>query len=305
MAPPEPCWRRIAWRCSRINSLAFILVAIAALLVFAGAWRWFDVHAERTLWDQLVATQPSQASHFDESMVEALPEPARRYFCYSIRTGTPLVTVAEIVMQGEFSLGDKEAPNYMPMTATQVLAAPHGFIWKVRAGTWLPIGGSDAAGNGTSWSRFWLAGILPVARAGGDPDHARAAFGRYVAEAVFWTPAALLPRAGVRWEPVDDSTARVIVSHGELQQAVDLTTGASGQAEKVVFQRWSNANAEETYRLQPFGGFLSEYKEFDGFRLPTRIEAGNFFGTDDYFPFFRATVSAVSFPPAPDDAIST
>ena len=289
----------MAWRCSSINSLAVFLVAIIALPVFAAACRWSDVRDGRTLWRQLVATQPAQPLQFDESMVAALPEPARRYFCYSIRAGTPLVTVAEIRMHGEFGLGNKEAPKYVPMTAKQLLASPHGFVWQVRAGTWLRIGGSDAAGSGTSWSRFWLAGLLPVARAGGDPDHARAAFGRHVAEAVFWTPAMLLPRAGVRWEPVDDSTARVIVSHGGLRQAVDITTAASGQPEQVVFQRWSNANADKTYRLQPFGGFLSEYREFDGFRLPTRIEAGNFFGTDDYFPFFRATVDSVSFPAAP------
>ena len=277
---------------------------IAALVAIAATWRWFDARAERDLWRQLVATQPSQALRFDESMVAGLPDAARRYFCYSIRAGTRLCTVGEICMHGEFSLGDKNAPNYMPMSAEQILAAPHGFIWKMHAGKWLSIAGSDAAGNGTSWSRFWLAGILPVARAGGGPDHARAAFGRYVAEAVFWTPAALLPRDGVHWEPVDDSTARVTVRHGDLQQAVDVTTGPDGQPEKVVFQRWSNANAEKSYRLQPFGGILSEYREFDGFRLPTRVEAGNFLGTDDYFPFFMATVSSVRFPAAPGDAFA-
>lgn len=30
------------------------------------------------------------------------------------------------------------------------------------------------------------------------------------------------------------------------------------------------------YQLQPFGGYLSEFREFGGYRLPTRIEAGNF-----------------------------
>lgn len=289
----------------KIEPWSFIVLAILALLTIAALWRWSDLRAERALWRQLAAGQPATPPSFDESMVAELPGPARRYFCFSIQAGTPLATVAEIRMHGEFSLGDKDAPKYMPMTAKQILAAPRGFIWKVRAGRWLPISGSDAAGDGTSWSRFWLAGIVPVARAGSEPDHARAAFGRYIAEAVFWTPAALLPCHGVQWEHVDDATARAIVSHRNLQQAVDVTIDASGRPVKVVFQRWSNANPEKTYRLQPFGGFLSDYRVFDGFRLPTRIEAGNFFGTDDYFPFFRATVSSIRFPAAPDAAMAT
>jgi hypothetical protein len=158
----------------------------------------------------------------------------------------------------------------------------------------------DGSG-GTSWSRFWLFGIAPVARAGSNEDHARSAFGRYLTEAVFWTPAALLPGNGIQWEPVDDSTARVIVTHMGLKQAVDVTVGADGQPSKVVFQRWSDSNPEKTFQLQPFGGYLSDYEDFSGFRLPTRVQAGNFFGTDDYFAFFKATVTSVRFPAASEN----
>jgi hypothetical protein len=161
--------------------------------------------------------------------------------------------------------------------------------------------GSDGANGGTSWSRFWVFGIVPVARAGSNEDHARSAFGRYVAEAVFWTPAALLPGNGIQWQPVDDSTARVIVTHMGLKQAVDVTVGADGQPSKVVFQRWSDSNPEKTFQLQPFGGYLSDYEDFSGFRLPTRVQAGNFFGTDDYFAFFKATVTSVRFPAASEN----
>ena len=124
----------------------------------------------------------------------------------------------------------------------------------------------------------------------------RASIGRYAAEAVFWTPAALLPGDNVRWEAIDDSSARVILTHMALEQAVDLTVDVEGRPIKVVFQRWSNSNPERTFQVQPFGGYLSDYREFHGFRLPTRVEAGNHFETDDYFAFFKATVTDVRFP---------
>ena len=71
-----------------------------------------------------------------------------------------------------------------------------------------------------------------------------------------------------------------------------------GQPTEILFERWSNANSDKEFRTQPFGGYLSEYKLFDGYMLPTKIEAGNLFGTEDYFPFYKATIIKACFPPS-------
>ncbi len=277
-----------------LTNAAVVLVATVGGLLL---WRQLDHRADRAEMARLRALQPAEPVRFDPAMVAGLPEPARRYFGHAIAPGTPLWTVAEIAMEGRFSLGTKEAPGYMDMRATQVLAAPQGFVWKMAGGRGaMRMSGSDTGG----WTRFWLAGLVPVARLGGDADHARSAFGRYVAEAVFWTPAALLPGPGVSWEAVDPDTVRVTVRHagphGKLVQLVEVTVDPGGRPVRVVFPRWSDANPERVHRIQPFGGHLSEFREFDGFRLPTHVEAGNHFGTEDYFPFFVADVADVRFP---------
>lgn len=139
--------------------------------------------------------------------------------------------------------------------------------------------------------------MLPVARAGGDDNHLRASFGRAVAEAAFWAPAALLPQHGVRWEETGEpSLARAIITHGTLEQAIEIAVAENGQPRWVQFQRWSNANPEKEWRLQPFGGYLNDFQNFEGFTLPTRVDGGNHFGTEAYFPFFRARVGEVRFP---------
>ncbi|TMV04883.1 hypothetical protein FGK63_17540 [Ruegeria sediminis] len=273
----------------------FALAAVVPAVILAGllAWRQQDHRADAAEMARLLALQPRDPQRFSADMVAGLPEPARRFFRFAIAEGTPLCTVAQIGMKGKFGLGSKNAPNYMDMTAEQVLAAPEGFVWKMSAGSGLSrLSGSD----GTTWTRFWLAGLVPVARLGGDPDHSRSAFGRYVAEAVFWTPAALLPGPDVTWEQLGDDAARVVVRHGGLEQSVDVTVGEDGRPTRVEFPRWSNANPDNTFRVLPFGGYLSNYAEFAGFRLPTHVEAGNFFGTGEYFPFFVIDVTDIRFP---------
>ena len=77
---------------------------------------------------------------------------------------------------------------------------------------------------------------------------------------------------------------------------MDVTVDPEGRPTKVQFPRWTDANPEKVHRLQPFGGYLSEFRSFDGFMLPTHVEARNQFGTGEYFPFFIADVHDVRFP---------
>lgn len=275
--------------------MALTLVLILLVVGFAALalWRQLDRRVDRSEMDRLIASQPSDPQLFSFDMIADLPEPAQRFFTFAIAEGRPLYTVAMIEMEGQFGMGNKANPNYQPMRATQVLAAPEGFIWAMSGGSEaMRMGGSDSG----TWTRFWLFGTLPVVRAGGTADHLRSAFGRYVSEAVFWTPAALLPGPDVIWEAVSENAARVTMRRGVLEQSVDVTVDDAGRPLHVSFMRWTNANAEKEFRLQPFGGYVSEFRVFDGFRLPTHVEAGNMFETDDYFPFFIADVTDITFP---------
>ena len=180
--------------------LAAITVPVLGLL----SWRQFDHRADRAAWNALAEMASDSDAVFDLSIVADLPEPAQRYFEFTIQPGTPLRTSVRIQMTGEISLGTKAAPNYQLMQAQQILAPPHGLVWKLKSGG---ISGSDGAMPDRSWTRFWLFNLIPVVRAEG-PDHHRSAFGRVVAEAVFWAPASLLPANNVTWESVDQNTAR-------------------------------------------------------------------------------------------------
>lgn len=272
--------------------LSFLLIIFVITLFALLALRLWDWRADQIEWNRLFALQPVNPPLYEPSMVANLPESAQRFFNFAISPGTPLLTVAEIDMGGQLSLGSLDDPNYRQMNAQQILAAPDGFVWKLRLPGIMPISGSDSGG----WTRFRILGTIPVARIGGDSDHTRSAFGRYVAEALFWTPAALLPSQGINWEKVDENTASVTVNHKDLSQRVYLKVDIDGKPIEVYFTRWSDANPEKEYRFQPFGGKLFNFREVQGFRLPFKVEAGNMYGTDEYFSFFKAEVTSIRYP---------
>lgn len=254
--------------------------------------RLFDFFADHDEWERLVALQTRGFDKFHPKIIEELPEPAKRYFEYTIKPGTPLYPVSIVDMNGKFSLGTKKKPNYQAIEASQILAPPNGFMWSMRTKNGMPISGSDTA----KWTRFRIFGLVSIARLGGDPDHTLSAFGRCVAEASIWSPASLLPNQGIVWSQLGTTTARVTVTYKNLTQAIDVTVDQKGRPTEISFLRWTDANPEKVFRFQPFGALVSDFREVNGFRLPFYVEAGNMFGTEDYFPFFIAEVTGIRFP---------
>ena len=279
--------------------ISFIVIVII-LMIGLNVMRSYDELRTYLTWNKLEKIAPEQPTFFDPKMLENLPEPVRRYFEYTILPGTPLKRVAEIKMNGRLGLGPKEAPDYMKMSAHQIMVLPDGFIWNVKTGRGpMVVTGSDGFYSDESWSRFWLMHAVPLGRAGGRSphrtDHHRAAFGRLVAEAAFWSPAALLPSDMVSWEAIEHNQARATVRYQNLVQSVDIHISENGQPTHIVIPRWSDANPENRYQLQPFGGYLSVFKEFEGYRLPTHVEGGNFIGSEHYFPIYIADVETIKF----------
>lgn len=266
-----------------LNFLAILAIAVAGLHL----WRRADARATAAEEARL-ADLPARARVFDPALVADLPEPVRRYFAFAIAPGTPLYRRVTLQMEGELGLGTKEAPGYFPFEASQIIAAPEGFVWALDGRMkGLSVTGSDTGG----WTRFWVAGLAPVARAGGTEDHRLSAFGRYMSEAVLWLPTALVPSDWVSWSSPGPDLAQADISYDGMELSLLLRIGADGRPVDVQFQRWSDANPEKTYQFQSFGGKAEAWMEVQGVQIGARVEAGNFYDSDAYFPFFKARVT--------------
>ncbi|WP_369665468.1 DUF6544 family protein [Thioalkalicoccus limnaeus] len=277
-----------------------VLLTIAGWLLLIGAvagiatglWRSArDARRAQVVWDALLAERETAPETYDPAMVADLPEIARRYFATAIAPGTPLHRVVELEMAGALILNGRE----LPMQADQVLAPPHGFVWRARAGSgWVRFSGSDGyRGGRTSWTRFWLWEILPVARCADSEDHARAAAARLVMETV-WVPAALLPQHGALWTQTGPDRAEIRFPRVPGVEPIHLVLDASGRVLEMSTQRWSDVNRDRTYRLQPFGGRMLAHATHQGFSIPVAMEVGHHYGTPEYAPFFRAHLTRVT-----------
>ena len=272
------------------------LLGLGATLVTGWTVHRGDVAQAERVWVALDAARETRPARFDPSMVADLPPVAQRYFARAIEPGTPLHRVVQLEMAGTFTLNGKA----LPMQARQILAPPgRGFVWQARIGQGLMrFAGSDGylrtEGGEESWTKFWLAGLVPLARIGGGPYHPRAAATRAMAEAL-WVPATLLPQFGASWRQTGPDSAELRFADTPDLPPLHLTFDAQGAIIEIMTLRWSDANPDKTYRLQPFGGRMLETAVFQGFRIPVTVELGNLWGTPDYAPFFQATLVSAAY----------
>jgi hypothetical protein len=267
-----------------VSIMVIAAASVSALLLN----RSMEERALDRLWFQL--EHPRGTTPFDASMVEELPEPAQRYLLHAIEPGTVLAESAVLHMHGTIVREGRS----MPMKAVQVLAPPRGFVWRAEAGTGLMrIRGYDRYAQARGEMRWWLQGLVPIVSIDG-PDVARSAAGRLAGEGAL-VPSSLLPKPGVTWEAVCDTSARVHMEvHGER---VSFTIGVAtdGSVRSVTIDRWNNDPANGPVGYLPFlVEFDEEQQRYGGYTIPVRFRAG-WVKAGVFEPFFMARLDDAVF----------
>lgn len=263
----------------------------------AKAWRVRkDAAAHAECAYRHLASSSGPHTTFSLEQVAHLPEIAQRYFRHSIAPGTPLYSAVELEMEGTFLLDEKRGQRSLQMLARQVLRTPDQFVWlpEMRSGL-ITISGSDGLYEGQAWTRFWLLGLVPVAQAKTSRDLVRSAQFRAAIESAMWLPSSLLAKNGAEWEQIEEHLARITLRRFEPAIVLNVNVDSHGAIRTIMGNRWSSANPEKVFRLQPFGGTALAEGSFQGFTIATHIEAGNHFGEDNYVPFFQARIVRASF----------
>jgi hypothetical protein len=209
------------------------LAAAGAALLLLGHLRWGarTRALRRRIEDARVDIRPAV---FDPREVEALPPPVRRFFAAALRAGQPRLAAVEIAHAGRFNL-DESGERWTAFTSTQrIVPRRPGFVWDARiAGIpGLPVRVHDAYVAGEGILEASLGGLVPLARLRDRHELARGELIRFLAEAV-WYPTALLPGPGLRWEAVDDASARAILTDGPLESMLHFRFGGDGLIDRV------------------------------------------------------------------------
>ena len=252
-----------------------LLVATLAVLVVGltayGSWRWNQGSA--ALLARLeAARQPHAVARYDTRELEGLPAPVQRYFRAALTDGQAIVTAVSIRHAGTFNMSTS-GEQWKPFTSQQrVITQRPGFDWDARVMMFpgVPVHVHDAYIAGTGLLHGAVLGLLTVVNMADTPEMARGELMRFFAEAA-WYPTALLPSQGVRWEPVDDSSAHATLTDGPLTLRLLFRFNADGLIDTVRAEARERVVDGKTVTA-PWQGRYWRYVMQAGMRVPQEGE---------------------------------
>ena len=255
---------------------AGIGTASAALAAMAASRRWREASEARVAELERLAGRPADSVSFHA--LGAMPAPVERYFRRVLRDGQPRIRTARVRQSGTFRSreGGEVERGWAPFTATQHFTAdPPGFVWDagIRMAPLVRVRVRDGYVNGRAMMRGAIAALVPVVSAPDDAALRAGALQRWLAEAV-WFPTALLPREGLRWEPMDETHARATVVDGPTSVALEFEFAPEGEivAVRTPGRVRTAPGRSGEYVLAPWGGRYGRYETFAGMRVPTEAE---------------------------------
>jgi hypothetical protein len=280
----------LTWVGAALLSLAVVAAAAGAY----GSTRWSQ--GTRALRSGLEAARlPALTARYDAREIEGLPAPVQRYFRAVLTDGQAVVSAVTVDHSGTFNMS-ATAQQWKTFTSNQrIVTRRPGFDWDARImllpGVPVRIHDAYVAGVGTLHGE--ILGLIPVVDVPNTTELARGELMRFFAEAA-WYPTALLPSQGVRWEAVDDQSARATLTDGELALTMTFRFHAADGLIDTVRAESRGRMVDGKTTGVPWQGRFRDYAVRGGMRVPLQGEAA-WILPQGVLPYWRGTSTALRY----------
>jgi hypothetical protein len=268
-------------------------LAVVIGLAACGAARWAIMTKRLVL--RLEGTRlPAATSRYDAHELDGLPAPVQRYFRKVLNDGQPIVRAVTVEHTGTFNL-KQPGEQWKPFTSRQrVVTRRPGFVWNARIAMAPGVGVyvHDAYVGGEGILNPAILGLFSLAAPIDAGVLAHGEFVRFFAEAA-WYPTALLPSQGVRWEAVDDRSAKATLADGMVSATMLVNFNAADLIESASVEARA-AMVGKSVVMMPWEGRMSNYEVREGMLVPLTCEAA-WLRPEGRAPYWRGTITSMTF----------
>lgn len=199
---------------------------------------------------------------YNHEQISGLPEPVQRYFKHVLKDGQPYISYVRLKHDGYFKQ-DKNK-DWIEIQGEQYFTAENpGFIWKGKTSLFSV---RDMYVSGKGRIIVSLFGAIRIMKGEG-PQYDQGELLRWLGESV-WFPTNLLPGEHLQWLPVDLNTAKLSFSYHGMSLSYNVHFNERGEITQLETKRYMGEENLETWV-----GKVSDYKEMNGMKIPTKIEA--------------------------------
>lgn len=275
----------------------FLALLGAAILLAAwggGQWRW--AAKTQALLERLDAARvPAPTEHFEPRDLARLPLPVANHLRRALPETGNVVRAVEIRHRGTFNLSET-GERWRPFTSRQrVVTRRPGFVWDGRVSMvpGLAVHVHDAYVAGEGILEPALMGLFTLMQLRDREEVARGELMRFLAETV-WYPTAWLAGQGVHWDPIDERSARAVLTDAGLTVSLDFHFGADGLLEVVRADARGRSSGGKIIPTPWEARVANYYPHRDGFLVPLEGEVA-WLTPQGRVPYWRGTITAITY----------
>ena len=248
----------------------------------------------REIEELIAETTQATVKTFSYEILEGLPDPVQRYFRYALKDGQEYIRCARMKAVGEFRR--PVTPNWAAFQTQSYVTTDHpalifDAVMRQNAFIWFDV--RDKYVHGKGGMHVNLFSGFNVLKESDVRELNITALLRWAGEAVMY-PTALLPSEYMRWEPLDEQSARVIITDGNNTGAYRVYFNAVGEIIRYESDdRYDRIDG--IYQRVGSIAYRSHYKEINGINVPTKFLIVRILPDGIHEEFWKGDVTDIQF----------
>ena len=279
-----------SWPDAKAGTIVNILLLLPVVVGWADAR--FQSETDQKIQELFNRAQSTKSKIVTFEDLATLPLPVKRWLIEAGVVGKTIPRTVRLRQRGMMRISPDQ--EEVEATAQQyfLLEKPE-FIWRVRL--WvkgiLPISGRDTYREGRGRMTIKLASLITVVDATDDKIH-QGALLRYLGESI-WMPAAMLNKT-VRWEPINDKSAKATMTHGGTSGSAIFTFDDKDRFIRLTAERFYGGGPDA--KLEQWDIEATDWDTMGGYLVPVRGEV-RWKLPDGDFTFYRWEITEIDYDP--------
>jgi len=266
---------------NKLIIVSFLLILLIMMAMFIGEMV-IESRLKKDVERLFAFPQKISDKTYSSEQIKELPEPVQRYFRYALQENQAYISYVRLKHDGIFRT--EPGQKWMKIKGEEYFITDKpGFVWFGK----VPLfSAQDVYYNGKGNLKVKLLSLIKIVDAK-SKEIDEGELLRWLGEAP-WFPTALLPSENLRWEEIDENSARVTLKDDDVTVEGIFHFNQQGQITQFKAKRFKDRV------LENWSGFYHDYREVNNMKIPMRVEVMWNLKTGD-FKYVDFTVKKIEY----------
>ena len=227
----------------------------------------FKSNRRKEVQELFAASEDVSDQIYSLEQIKDLPAPVQSYFNYSLKENQPYISYVRFKHSGQF----RPTGKWTSIRGKEYFTTQNpGFLWYGKVPF---VSAKDSYVNGKGNLQIKLFSFIKIVNAKGK-EYDQGELLRWLSEGLC-APTILLPSKQLRWEAIDDQSAKVIFTNNNLTVEGIFFINEQGQITMFKAKRYRDTTLED------WTGYCKDYRIVDNVKIPFymvvewNLESGN------------------------------